>query len=183
MSTPLAWLDRVVALVAGLVLVGAGLAGLDWRFHVIGGEPARMHASAALALTATGWWPWAVGIGGIVLALFALWWLLAHLGGDTVRTLRSTRSGPAGRVEVDLASVARVAAASFCGEAGLSQPRAAARRVRRGYLVEMGGAVTVHTDPAEVRRAADAMAGQVAEAFPDDEVSCRMVVRPPRGRR
>lgn len=183
MSARLAGLDRLVALLAGLVLVGSGLAGLDWQFRVLGGEPTRMHARPALVLAATAWWPWAVGIGGLVLGLLMLWWLLAHLGGNTARTLRSVRSGPSGRVAVDLASVARVAADSFCAEAGLSHPRSTTHRVRHGYLVEMQGAVTVHTDPAEVRHAADAVTRQVVEAFPDDEVNCRMVVRPPRGRR
>ncbi|MCY7400469.1 MAG: hypothetical protein LH477_05830 [Nocardioides sp.] len=119
MSRSVVVTDRVMAVVLGLVLVLAGLALGGWYLVAQGWVTVPVTAADELstapvqsAATAA-WWPWALGVAGLVLTLLGLRWLTAHLPDRGVGRLRLSGTGAEGRLEVDAGAVASAAAASL----------------------------------------------------------------------
>ncbi|WP_427893366.1 hypothetical protein ACQHIV_10870 [Kribbella sp. GL6] len=125
-------LDRAVGVLVALTLIGAGTLALLW-----------WHAGTTHQLTipnrpTAGWWPWATGGGGLVVAGLGLWWLTAHLprrvnGRFHLIDERRADDG-AGRLVADAHAAVAAAAVDLCR---LPEIRDASGRVvaDRGELV------------------------------------------------
>ena len=70
--------DRLAALVFGLILLAVGAGLLVWNTHWIPGTPQMITTRGLVTAAGTRWWPWAVAGVGILLVLIALRWLLIH---------------------------------------------------------------------------------------------------------
>ncbi|TCC32156.1 hypothetical protein [Kribbella sindirgiensis] len=102
--------DRTVGVVVALVLIAAGALAVSWWYDVLPGAPDRISLSGPADHTRTGWWPWATGTGGVLLALLGLWWLLRHLPRRISGRFTLTDTDPNGRLVAD--AHAAVAAAA-----------------------------------------------------------------------
>ena len=183
MSRKLVALDRIATLLLAVLLLGGGLAALDWRYGWVLSYPDRTRTSAALELTTAGWWPWAAGAVGVVLILLGLWWLLAHLRRGIEPTLRLPATDPSGKVTADLASLADAAADDFQSRAPVDHVRGTARRIGSDHVIEIRAHVDPRADGDSITQAARSATGDVARAFPDGSVTCRIILDSPRTHR
>ncbi len=179
MTRKLVRLDRCVVLLVGLVLVGAGLAAVDWRLGYVVDVPGALSTTSVQDVLTTGWWPWAFAVAGVVLGLLGLWWAAAHLRREGPTTLRSHASDESGRVEIDVRSVAGAAAAHLAALAPVVGARGTTRTYGSTTLVELRGRVDPAADVDVLTWAAEACSAHVADAFPDDSVVCRVVLDAP----
>lgn len=172
--------DRVVVLLLGLGLVAGGLVGLDWgRGLVLDLQPAIRTGSAQDAVDA-GWWPWASGVVGVLLAVLALLWLLAHARRPGPATVRLAASDSTGRVEVDVRSLAQVAADRLATLVPVQDPSGATRTARGTTVVELRGRIDPDVPVADLAAAAARCVQEIEAAFPDEAVACRVVLDAPR---
>jgi hypothetical protein len=183
MSRKLVTLDRIATLLLAALLIGGGLAALDWRYRWVLSYPDRTSTRAPLQLTTAGWWPWAAGAVGVVLILLGLWWLLAHLRRGIEPTLRLPATDPTGRITADLASLADAAADDFQSRAPVDHVRGTARRIGSDHVIEIRAHVDPRADGDSITRAARSVTGDVERAFPNGSVSCRILLDSPRAHR
>ncbi|GAA5142926.1 hypothetical protein GCM10023340_07220 [Nocardioides marinquilinus] len=180
MTRRLRVVDRLGTVVLGLVLLGAGLLALDWRYEVVLDLPRAVSTDAADDLVGTSWWPWAFAGGTVVLGLVGLWWLLAHLARPGPSSHRLRGSGGAGSLDADLRSVADGCAKRLEQLAPVVDARGRTTVVRRLPVVEVRARIDPYADPAELTAAAAAVTADVEAAFPDGDVGCRVLLDAPR---
>lgn len=183
MSRKLVTLDRIATLLLAALLIGGGLAALDWRYRWVLSYPDETSTSVPQQLTTAGWWPWAAGAVGGVLILLGLWWLLAHLRRGIEPTLRLPASDPTGKITADLASLADAVADDFQSRAPVDHVRGTARRIGSDHVIEIRAHVDPRADGDSITRAARSVTGDVNRAFPNGSVSCRIILDSPRANR
>lgn len=179
MTRGLLRLDRLIALLVGLALVAVGLLVVDWRYREVFTYRDTLDTKPASDLMETAWWPWAFAAAGLVLGLLGLVWLLAHLRRGGPSTLRLRSSGPTGRVETDLRSVAATVAQRLGDLAPVTGVRGTTRVYGSHTIVELRGHVDVAADAEALTEAAEVCAADIAAAFPDDDITCRVVLDAP----
>lgn len=182
MSRRLSVLDRLAGLLLGLALVAVGLLAVDWQAGRVLDLPGTLRTGSVSDVVTSSWWPWAASVGGVLLALLGLAWLLAHLGRGREGTTRLSSGNETGDLVVDLASVASAAAARLEATAPVTDVRGTTRKVRGATVVELRGHVAAHADTTQVLDASAACIEEVAAAL-DEEVSCRVLLNAPRARR
>jgi len=176
--------DRVVTALLGLVLVGGGLLVLDWRYRLVfTGYSDALSTTAASDVVGRGWFTWAGAAVGLVLGLLALAWMLAHARRLGRSTLRLAASDERGRVAADLRAVAGAAASRLGALAPVTSVTGSTRVYRSRTVIELRGYVDPDADVAAITEAADRCASEILAAFPDDDVTCRVLVDGPRRRR
>lgn len=176
--------DRILGALVGLALVAGGLLLVDWwGGWVLTDLPQRLSTAAAIEATEQDWWPWAVGAVGLLLGLLGLWWLLAHLRRDVVGESRLGASGPTGRVRVDLDSVADATAGRFAEIAPVPSAQGSTTTQGGHQLLVVSARVESGADVDTLVSAAQQISDEVETAFPDDPVTCRVLIDEPRGQR
>lgn len=131
-------LDRVLVLLLGLVLLGAGVATVLWGAHRLPAgltAPDPLRTGALTRTFAASWWAAAAGAGGVVLVLLGLWWLVGHLPQRAGGTVALAGSAPGRRLALDLDSPVDVAADVLGATAGVRSAHGALTRGRHGGRV------------------------------------------------
>lgn len=172
--------DRLVVGLVGLALVALGLLGLDWRYGWLLDRPDTLYTGQATDVVESSWWPWAAAGGGLVLGLLGLWWLLAHLRRPGPGTRRLEGSDATGLVEADLRSVATASADRLAGLAPVVGAKGHTEVIGGRTVVVLTGQVDPHADPDSLLAAATTCADELAEAFPAERLTCRVVLDAPR---
>lgn len=121
-------IDRLVAGLVGLVLLGGGLWALGTRLGQRTATDATERVSTAtiVRLPDEPWWPPVVGAAGVLLILLTLWLLARHLRTSGARTVVTEGGGT-----VDLGRVADAVAADL-------ERNPLIRRARASTAVEKG---------------------------------------------
>lgn len=170
--------DRVLTLLAGLVVVAAGAAaaawGGGWIEEVWSSAPRTVQLKTVTDTVGQSWWPWAAGAAGVVLALLALWWLLAHVRRDTVDELTLRGSGPEGRLVLDPSGPAATAAEVLSGTAGVRSASSRVRRERGTLVVALTATVEPTADLAAVVAASDAVTGELRQVLGREDARARV---------
>lgn len=178
-------LDRTLVALAGLLLAaaGAGLLGWQQQWFPQLGETLRTGAVADAA--DTGWWPWAVAAGGVLLGLLGLRWLVAHVPGRGPGSVRLASSGVTGRLEADLRATADAVGARLAELAPVTGVRTTTSEARNGSVLEVRARLEPEADAEAVVEAVRTCREELDAAFPDHEVGLRVRVSSPRrpGRR
>ncbi|GGF94819.1 hypothetical protein GCM10007304_05850 [Rhodococcoides trifolii] len=65
-------LDRFLTLLIGLVLIALGVGAAAWQLDRLPFTLDSLNLSGYTDLTEQGWWPWALGAGGVVVVLLGL---------------------------------------------------------------------------------------------------------------
>lgn len=132
-------LDRIAALLLGLVLLALGAGMIIWTTHLIDGAPAYLTAPGLLTAAGTAWWPWATTGAGLLLVVLGLRWLLAHRPARRAGSLTLADSDLAqGCLSADLGSLATAAAAELQEHPAI--------RSARGKAVIDRGRPSIHLD-------------------------------------
>ena len=175
-------IERVAVLLAGLVLLAVGGAGVAWEQGWLPEDRDRIDASAALEGSRESWWPWLIGLSGLLVFLLGLWWLLAHARRSTVGRLKLPGSGRAGGLVVDSSALLSAAAAVLEETVGVTSRDGRVWHDRRELVVELRAALDPGADLDEAADAAERAAAVLRTSLgPETPARCRVVLV--RGRR
>ena len=170
--------DRLLLIVLGLALVAIAVLAVLWQIGM-SWLPDTLSTTQVQDVLTQSWWPWALGAASVLLILLGLWLLLGHVPKRGPGTVRLSPSGPGGRVEADLRSVASAVAGDFESRAPVHGVDATTERLNGVALVEVRGRLDRDADVESVMAAAENAQRNVRAAFPDDAVQCRILLRGP----
>lgn len=169
--------DRVMAAIAGLVLVAVGAGLVVWWGGWWQALPDRVDVSAVASWAGEPWWPWALGGAGVVLVLVGLRWLAGHVPNRGVGQLRLAGSDGTGQLRVDAVAVASAAAQAFADTPGVRSASGAIRRDRGQLVALIRATVEPAADLAVVASAADLVSAQLHGVLQRDDLHCRVGLR------
>lgn len=171
-------LDRVAAVLLGLVLLTAGIVIAGWYNgtlrHLWPAVPKKLSTAGAGDVFSTGWWPWAAGAAGALAVLLGLWWLISHLPRRGVGLLVLPGSGKTGRLLVDPAGTAATAAEILADTPGIRSASGKVLRDRGELVVALTGVIDPRADLAEVVAATDAVATDLQAVLGRDDARARI---------
>ena len=110
MTRTAAALDRVVALIVGVVLVVVGVGALIWHAGLFTGLPQSITVPGLVDAMDTWWWRWAIAGVGLLCVGLALRWLVAHRPMGKAAPIRLHEAGDVGTITIDPAAVTTAAA-------------------------------------------------------------------------
>lgn len=171
-------LDRLATVVVGLALLAVGLLAWEWRLDLTGWFQQTLRTDGADGVLDSSWFPWIEAVVGVLLGLVGLTWLLAHLPRPTRGRSRIDGSDATGRLEVEVAPLARTLAdrwselAPVTGVRGRTAPDA-------NDLVELVGHVDVEADADALLAGTEQLETEVEQAFPDGSVRVRFLLQGP----
>ena len=174
-------LDRVLLAVAGLVLVGVGVAALLWTTGtlagLVDGVPGELDTSVVTEAASQPWWPYATGALAVVLAVVALWWMLAHLPARTVAEQDLPGSTRGARLRISRSAVAD--ATAHAARRLPSVHKAAATLRDEGAELVLSLLVTIDpaTDLPELANRLDGVLADAAGVLADDRLRSRTTLR------
>ncbi|NIZ93341.1 hypothetical protein [Kineococcus rubinsiae] len=178
MSRSVVGLDRVLTLLAGLLVVAAGAAvaawGGGWLVQVWAAAPRTLQLRTASDAFSASWWPWAAGAAGVVAALLALWWLLAHVPRNRVGDLPLRGSGRGGRLALDPSGAAATAADVLAATPGVRSASSRVVRERGSLVVDVSATVEPTADLTAVVVAADAVTADLRQVLGRDDTRARV---------
>lgn len=177
MTRTLAGIDRLLALLLGLALVATGVAAIVWQSGWYHRAPDSLTAPWLSSATAAPWWPWAAGIGGLVLILLALRWLVAHLPHRRATGVKLAGSDRTGRLTADLAALAGAAADVLADTPGVRSTSGTAITNRGQPTLTLTATIEPTADLAAVTAAAERTVIQLAAALPDPDVAAQVRLR------
>lgn len=177
MTRRLAGLDRVLVLLAGLVLLVAGAGAIAWWAGQLAVVGPVLDAGWLPELVRQTWWPWASTAAAVVLALFGLRWLAAHLPRRTSTAMALDGSGDGGRLDADLGVVAQQAATALATRPGLSGASSRVTTDRGQLVIELTASVPATGDLPSVARAVDATTADLARVLDPSCPAVRTWVR------
>lgn len=119
MTRTVAGLDRLLALLLGLVWVAVGVGAIIWQGGWYQQAPRTLSAPWLSSATTASWWPWATGVGGIILILLALRWLVAHLPHRRSPAVTLAGSDRTGQLTADLSALAAASATVLADTPGV----------------------------------------------------------------
>ncbi len=170
--------DRLVVLVLGVLLAVTGLALVVWYLDAQGWLPVVLTTPARLTTTAVdpaasaGWWPWALGVVGVVMVVLGLRWLAAHLPERGVGRLRVTGSTPTDKLEADAGNVVGAAADVLEQTEGVRTARGTVRRERGQLVATLHATLEQGADLGIVARACDAVSADLSTVLGRDDLRC-----------
>ena len=171
-------LDRIVAILVGLLLLVAGIGAAAWYTgglrRLWPGFPRRLSTDGTADVLDTDWWPWAGGAAGALAVLLGLWWLIAHLPRRSVGPLVLPGSGRAGRLLADPAGIATTAAEVLAETPGLRSVRSRVLRDRGELVVALAGTVDPRADLTDIVAATDAVAGELQTVLGRNDARARV---------
>lgn len=171
-------LDRIIAILAGLILVAVGVAVAAWYQgglrELLPSVPRRLSTDGSGDILDLGWWPWASGAAGALAILLGLWWLLAHVPRTGAGVLVLPGSDRTGRLLVDPSTVAGAAAEALADTPGIRSAHGRVLRDRGELVVAITGTVDSRADLGEVVGAVDAVAATVKSVLGRDDARARI---------
>lgn len=180
MSRSVLGLNRLLAIVLGLVLLVVGLAATAWAagwlVKLWVSAPDTLQLKTVSTTFAMAWWPWAAGIAGAVLILLGLWWLLAHLPRRGVGSLSLPGSNAAGRLSIDPAGAASTAADVLSEAPGVRAASSRVLRDRGQLVVALRATVEPTADLRSVIAATDDVASDLAQVLGREDARARILL-------
>ncbi|NIZ92445.1 hypothetical protein [Kineococcus rubinsiae] len=173
-------LDRVLVLLLGLVLLVGGVATALWgagRLPAAVTAPEELRTGALTRAFDASWWTAAAAVGGVVLALLGIRWLVGHLPARAGGTVALTGSAPGRRLALDLDSPVSVAADVLGTTAGVRSARGSlSRGPRGGRIVTLRAVVEPTADIPAVVTAAEGVCEDVLGVIGRTDVQARVQV-------
>lgn len=137
MSRGVAAVDRLLALLLGLLLVAGGLGAAAWQRDLVPGATDRTRLGPVRTAAEQPWFPWAVGVGGVVVVLLVLWWVLAHLRRHRVKAVRLAGSDGTGVMRLHVGPVVEAAGHQLQQRLGVTSVRTSVTRERGAPVAEL----------------------------------------------
>lgn len=174
-------LDRVLLALAGLVLIVAGATALLWTTGTLAqyveGVPSSLDTSAATDATAQTWWPYVTGAVAVLLAIVAVWWMLAHLPSRAVPEQDLPGSTRTERLRIDRGAVAEATARAAQQIPSVRKATATLRDEGPELVLSLLVKVDPATDLPRLATQLDDLVADAATVLPDDRLRSRTTVR------
>jgi len=174
MSRTVAGLDRLAALLLGLVLIGVGLGAIAWQTGTLSWTQRGRIAPGTETATGQVWWPWATGAVGVLLILLGLWWLVAHVPRRRLGEIRLPGSGAAGILRANTNAVAAAAADSLAAAAGVRSATGRAFTDRGRPTIALTATLDPMADLGVAREVAQQVRGEIAQALDGAALATRI---------
>ncbi|WP_241384596.1 alkaline shock response membrane anchor protein AmaP [Rhodococcus sp. CH91] len=176
MTRSATFVDRLAALVVGLLLIALGIGALIWNTTVLPRIPTHVTAPALVTATGTPWWPWAVAVAGVLCLALGVRWLLAHTPRAKAKPLQMSEPAGLGNISVDLGALAAAAARSLAGRDDVHSAKGKAVIDRGTRTLELTvTAATIEELPALIE-AIDRVCAHLAHATQNTSVATRTTV-------
>lgn len=173
-------LDRVLAILLGLILLAAGIAVAAWYNgnlrRLFPQFPKELSTDKASDLANTDWWPWTAGAVGVLFVLLGLWWLLAHLPRRGVGLLVLPGSGRNGRLHVDPSGPASTAAEVLADTPGIRTAHGKVQRDRGVLIVALTATMDPRADLGQIVAATDAVATDLNTVLGRNDAHARILL-------
>lgn len=170
--------DRLVALVLGLLLVVGGLWTLLWAAEWLPEgwwAPARFEYEMPSGVTDADWWPWALLGGGVVLAAIGATWFGRHFGTPSVSRLSLPGDAEGGRLMLDGGAFGSgVAAALKDGSDSVVGAKGGVIDQRRRVILDVTASIRRDADLREVVALCDRVAAQALRSSGRNDMACRI---------
>jgi hypothetical protein len=158
-------LDRILAILLGLILLAVGAAAAGWHSgglrRLWPAFPKRLSSAGATDVLNAGWWPWTAAGVGTLTVLLGLAWLVAHLPRRGVGLLVLPGSGKTGRLLVDPAGSASTAAEVLADSPGVRSAHSRVLHDRGQLVVALTGTIDPRANLTDVIAATDAVAADL----------------------
>ncbi|MFC0626186.1 hypothetical protein [Kribbella deserti] len=169
--------DRLAAFVIALVLLAAGGAALGWRYDLIPNATDRLEINGLTDLPTYDWWPWATGLGGLLLVGLGLTWLMRHVPKRSVGQLQLPGSDDSGRLTADVNAAATAAAQALARTDGVRDGSGRVVRDRGQLVAELTMTLEPSADLDVVRTAAEQTSAELHRVIGRDELHHRVDLR------
>ncbi len=176
--------DRTMTFLVGLAVFALGLFMFVWSSRGVGWlpEPGFVRGlpdSVHVQLVGPGavWWPWAWLIGGIVLVLLGLRWLVAHLSLRRVGFLTLPGSSEQGRLLVDARSVVDAAALEFNLRPGVETAVGSLDTIEGRLVARISATLGPDAELAGACLDADDISGRLREVLGRDDLAMTVLLR------
>jgi hypothetical protein len=173
-------LDRILAILLGLILLSTGIAVAAWYNgnlrRLFPQFPKELSTKKGSDLANTDWWPWTAGAVGVLLVLLGLWWLLAHLPRRGVGLLVLPGSGRNGRLRIDPSGPAATAAEVLADTPGIRTAHGKAQRDRGQLIVALTATMDPRADLSQIVAATDAVATDLNTVLGRDDARARILL-------
>jgi len=174
--------DRVVVLLLGLALVAGGGWAVAWAQGWLPTgwwQPDTLnYTGLPSSLVDAPWWPWVLLLGGVVLFVLGLAWLLQHVRSRAVGSLSLPGEPRGGTLVLDGAALGNGVAAAL-EDAGRGVVGARGKLVdEHGRLVlDVTAGVRRDADLREVGRLCDEIAAHARRTTGRSDIACRIRLR------
>lgn len=176
MTRTTATLDRIATFVVAVALIVVGLLAAIWALDRWLPLPSQLSTVPATRIMESGWWPFAVGLLGIVLALLGLRWLWAHVATSGVREVNLPGTGKEGHLSLDVKAAASAAADAFADTPGVRHASGKAVRQRGQLVVDLNATIDSDADLTEIAGSADRVSAELAQVLERPDIYCRVRV-------
>ena len=179
MSPRVRVLDRLLTALAGLLLLAGALLVLEWRYDLLLGLGRRLDLDPVQGVLSSEWWPWAFAVGGVLLAVVGLRWLVAHVSTPNGTVVRTVNDDEHGASIIDLSSLATATAARFADLAPVVSSGGSYRRIDGQHVVEVRAAVDDRTSAGLLAEAVSTVDADLRAAFNDGAAHLRVLLGSP----
>lgn len=173
-------LDRILAVLLGIILLIAGIGAAAWyngNLRRLWPQfPKKVSTAGASDILNTDWWPWAAGGAGALAVLLGLWWLIAHLPRRGVSMLVLPGSGKTGRLLIDPSGPAATAAEVLADTPGIRTAHSKVHRDRGQLVVALTATMDPRADLTEIINATDAVATDLQTVLGRDDARARVLL-------
>lgn len=173
MTRSVTFVDRLTALVVGILLVALGVGALLWNTTLLPHIPTLVTAPALVTATATAWWPWAVALTGVTCLAVGARWLLAHTPREKAQPLQMSEPADLGTISVDLGSLAAAAAHNLAEREDVHSAKGKAIIDRGTRTIELTVTVATAEDLPALINTIDGICAHLARATRNTSVATR----------
>lgn len=181
-SRTLLFIDRLVALILGIVLVAGGAALIWWKLGDTYSNIAtvfsdRTDTSRVSDLVDQEWWPYASAAAGLVLTILGLRWIFAHLSNRRVTKIALRGSGSSGQLTLNLHNATATAAEVFADTIGVRNARGTSSTDRGQLVARINAVIEPEADLALIARRADDLATELAHVVGRNDMRCTIQLK------
>ena len=169
--------DRVVTLLVAVLLIVVGAACAVWGTDRVPPLDGSLDLGAVSTATTKTWWPWAVGVGGVIAVLLGLRWLFAHVPSRRRGPLRLSGTDSRGRLHADGDSAVGAAADELAATAGVTSTSGTLISDRGQLVARLRATIDPDADLATLADAADRTSARLQHVLGRDDLRCRVDLR------
>lgn len=170
--------DRVIVALLGLLLLAGGAWLVAWGLdRLIQGwwSPRMLLLGIDPEVAETGWWPWALMLGGLLLAGIGGAWLMNHFRNATVARLSLPGDPEGGRIVLDGSALADGMAAALTASA--PEILGAGGRLLDqggGLMLDMKASIRPDADLRRVQQVCDSVIAHTLRSTGRQDLRCRI---------